>query len=278
MIKKQGTTILLLLVFLTGLGIMLYPTVSDAVNRANQTRVLDSYDRTVSALENDPEKAQMLSAAESYNAAIAADSKALLHAEQFPEYGTLLNVSGSGVMGYVSIPKLRTMLPIYHGTDASVLQIGAGHLEGTSLPIGGPGTHAVLSAHRGLPSARLFTDLDQLEIGDTFQITVLDRTLTYAVDKISIVLPTETELLAVEPEADYVTLMTCTPYGINSHRLLVRGARVTEKQRSIVVTSEAYRVEPILVTGVLAAPLLLVLMIWLFWPKRRGGNGANEKV
>lgn len=276
--KKQGTTILLLLVFLTGLGIMLYPTVSDAVNRAHQTRVLDSYDKTVSALENDLEKEQMLEAARAYNAAVAADSKALLHPEQFPEYATLLNVSGSGVMGYVSIPKLRTMLPIYHGTDASVLQVGAGHLEGTSLPIGGAGTHAVLSAHRGLPSARLFTDLDQLEIGDTFQITVLDRTLTYAVDKISIVLPTETELLAVEPEGDYVTLMTCTPYGINSHRLLVRGVRVPEDQRTIVVTSEAYRMEPILVAGVLAAPLLLVLLIWLFWPKKKGGNGANEKV
>lgn len=268
--KKHGTTLLLVLVFLLGVGILLYPTVSDAVNRANQSRVVDRYDQKVRELQNDPEKEAWLTDAETYNAAVRADSKALLHPEEFPEYANLLNISGTGVMGYISIPKIRVTLPIYHGTDASVLQAGAGHLEGTSLPIGGLGTHAVLSAHRGLPSAKLFTDLDQLEAGDTFEITVLDQVMRYRVDQISIVLPTQTDLLAIDPEEDFVTLMTCTPYGINSHRLLVRGCRIADDARQIVVSSEAARVEPMAVAAVLFLPILL---IFLLIPKgRRHGN------
>lgn len=267
--KKHLTTILLVLVFLLGVGVMLYPSVSDAVNRAHQSRVLEDYTQITAQMTKEANE-EMLRKAQSYNDQIRQDAKAILHPEEYPQYESLLDPNGIGVMGSISIPKISTTLPIYHGTDEAVLQKGVGHLEGTSLPIGGQGTHAVLSAHRGLPSAMLFTKLDELEVGDTFQIQVLDRTLNYQVDKISIVLPHEIDLLAIDPEEDFVTLMTCTPYGINSHRLLVRGCRIADDARQIVVSSEAARVEPMAVAAVLFLPILL---IFLLIPKgRRHGN------
>ena len=253
-------------VFLLGLALVLYPTVSDAVARAGQGRVLESYDRAASALDDAQEA--LFAQADAYNALIRADSKALFHPEQFPRYDSLLDIDGTGVMGYVSIPRIRVTLPIYHGTQDGALQVGAGHLEGSSLPVGGPGTHAVLSAHRGLPSARLFTNLDRLEEGDTFQVTVLNRTMTYQVDRISIVLPSDTRELTVQEGEDFVTLMTCTPYGINSHRLLVRGRRVADSQK-IRVFSEAYQVEPSVVALFLAVPGALAGLLVLFGLKRK---------
>ncbi len=201
---------------------MLYPTLSDYVNQQHQTRAVATYAEDVDKL-TDADYCAYFEAADAFNAQIAADPDALYFPDRFPSYESTLDVTGTGIMGYITIEKDRRELPIYHGTSDSVLQIAAGHLEGTSLPVGGGSTHAVISAHRGLPSAKLFTNLDRLEVGDTFTITVLDRVLTYEVDQISIVLPTETDNLKVVDGKDYVTLMTCTPYGINTHRLLVRG-------------------------------------------------------
>ena len=279
--KKHFSTILLVLVFLVGLSVMLYPTVSDAVNRAHQTRAVVDYEHSVQDME-EKDYFQWFSKAESYNLALASDPEMLYRPSELPDYSGTLDVTGTGIMGYLSIPKINVSLPIYHGTEESVLQIAVGHLEGSSFPIGGKSTHAVLSAHRGLPSARLFTDLDKLEIGDTFEITVLNRVLTYEVDNISIVLPEEAEGLLVQQGKDLVTLMTCTPYGINSHRLLVRGRRIENGERihKVNVTSEAVKLDPVLIAPILAAPLLLVLLIWLILPgkRKKKGGSPNEDI
>ena len=191
--------------------------------------------------------------------------------EERAEYESLLNVSGSGIIGYIEIPLIGCSLPIYHGTDEAVLQIAVGHIEGTSLPTGGPGTHSVLSGHRGLPSAKLFTDLDKLTVGDNFILRILDETLTYEVDQILIVLPYEMDALEIDPEMDYCTLVTCTPYGINSHRLLVRGHRVEnqEEAKTVRVTADAMQIEPVIVAPLVAAPMLLILLIILLITTRR---------
>lgn len=272
--KKHSGTILLVLIFFVGLAVMLYPTISDYINQRNQTRVVNSYAQQVDGL-SDADYTAYFDAADVFNQEIAADPDALYHADRFSTYSTTLDVTGTGIMGYITIPRIGVELPIYHGTSDAVLQVAAGHLEGTSLPVGGASTHAVISAHRGLPSAKLFTNLDQLEVGDTFTITVLDRTLTYEVDNISIVLPTETDSLKVSEGKDYITLMTCTPYGINTHRLLVRGRRITtpDKLKHIRVTSDAIKIEPILTAPIMALPLLLVLLFWLlFAPSKRSST------
>ncbi len=279
--KKNTSTILLILVFFVGLSVMLYPTVSDYINQRNQSRAVASYAEDVDNL-SDADYTAYFDAADAFNAEIAADPDALYFPDRFSSYETTLDVTGTGIMGYITIEKIGVELPIYHGTSDAVLQVAAGHLEGTSLPVGGESTHAVISAHRGLPSAKLFTNLDQLEVGDTFTITVLDRVLTYEVDKISIVLPTETDELKVAEGKDYVTLMTCTPYGINTHRLLVRGRRVTtpDKLKHIRVTSEATKIEPIITAPVLALPLLLALLVWLLFStrKRKTTRGKNHET
>ena len=268
--KKHSGTILLVLIFFVGLAVMLYPTISDYINQRNQTRVVNSYAQQVDGL-SDADYTAYFDAADVFNQKIAADPDALYHADRFSTYSTTLDVTGTGIMGYITIPRIGVELPIYHGTSDAVLQVAAGHLEGTSLPVGGESTHAVISAHRGLPSAKLFTHLDRLEVGDTFTITVLDRELTYEVDKISIVLPTEVDELKVVDGKDYVTLMTCTPYGINTHRLLVRGHRVTapENLKRIRVSADATRIEPILIAPLLAVPLLLLLLIGLLVSGRK---------
>ena len=276
--KKNTSTILLILVFFVGLSVMLYPTVSDYINQRNQSRVVASYAEDVDKL-SDADYTAYFDAADAFNAKIAAEPDALYFPNRFSSYETTLDVTGTGIMGYITIEKIGVELPIYHGTSDAVLQVAAGHLEGTSLPVGGESTHAVISAHRGLPSAKLFTNLDQLEVGDTFTITVLDRVLTYEVDKISIVLPTETDELKVAEGKDYVTLMTCTPYGINTHRLLVRGRRVTtpDRLKHIRVTSEATKIEPIITAPVLALPLLLALLIWLLFSTRKRKTTRGKK-
>ena len=260
--KKNRSNIILILIFLVGLSVMLYPTVSDYVNQKNQSRAVASYSEEVENL-SDVDYQAYFDAADDYNRRLAETPDAFYRPEEVSGYTDTLDVSGTGIMGYITIPKIGVELPIYHGTSDGVLQVAAGHLEGSSLPVGGAGTHAVISAHRGLPSAKLFTNLDELEVGDTFTITVLDRELTYEVDQISIVLPTETDLLQPVEGKDYVTLMTCTPYGINTHRLLVRGKRIenAENQKHIRVTADALRIEPIIVAPALAVPMLLVLLV-----------------
>ena len=278
--KKNKSTIILILVFFVGLSVMLYPTISDYVNQLHQTRAVANYAADVDKL-SDADYTAYFEAADAFNAQIAADPDALYFPDRFPSYESTLDVTGTGIMGYITIEKIGVELPIYHGTSDAVLQVAAGHLEGTSLPVGGASTHAVISAHRGLPSAKLFTNLDQLEVGDTFTITVLDRVLTYEVDRISIVLPTETDLLQPVEGQDYVTLMTCTPYGINTPRLLVRGHRVNtrESQKHVRVTADATRIDPIITAPVIALPMLAVLLIWLLvTTRKRPKAGKHEKT
>ena len=277
--KKNRSTIILILIFLVGLSVMLYPTVSDYINQKNQSRAVASYSEEVENL-SDVDYQAYFDAADDYNRRLAETPDAFYRPDEVSGYTDTLDVSGTGIMGYITISKIGVELPVYHGTSDGVLQVAAGHLEGSSLPVGGAGTHAVISAHRGLPSAKLFTNLDELEVGDTFTITVLDRVLTYEVDQISIVLPTETDLLQPVEGKDYVTLMTCTPYGINTHRLLVRGKRIenAENQKHIRVTADALRIEPIIVAPALAVPMLLVmLVVMLAVPHLRKRKNQREE-
>ena len=260
--RKNLSTIILILIFLVGLSVMLYPSVSDAVNRKHQSRAVAGYAEEVEQL-SDADYQTYFDAADAYNRQLNTTPNAFYKPDLVSGYAQTLDISGTGIMGYITIPKISVELPIYHGTDEGVLQVAAGHLEGSSLPVGGAGTHAIISAHRGLPSAKLFTNLDELEVGDRFTITVLNRVLTYEVDQISIVLPTEVDQLLPTEGMDYVTLMTCTPYGINTHRLLVRGKRVetTESQKHIRVAADAFRIEPIIVAPILAIPMLLAALV-----------------
>ena len=268
--KKHSGTILLVLIFFVGLAVMLYPTISDYINQRNQTRVVNSYAQQVDGL-SDADYTAYFDAADVFNQEIAADPDALYHADRFSTYSTTLDVTGTGIMGYITIPRIGVELPIYHGTSDSVLQIAAGHLEGTSLPVGGASTHAVISAHRGLPSAKLFSDLDKLEVGDTFRITVLDKTFIYEVDQIKTVLPDDVSDLLIDEEKELCTLVTCTPYGINSHRLLVRGHRIeSEDMRSFGAISDAFIIDRLIVTPVVAMPIILLLILYVcFKPAKR---------
>ena len=283
--KKKGnfTTFILVLILLTGLSLLLYPSVSNYWNSLHQTKAIAKYAEDVVNLDNDTYD-QLWQDAASYNQSLLTRSNPyLLSDEQKAEYDRLLDVSGLGVMGYIEIPIIDCSLPIYHGTDEAILQIAVGHIEGTSLPVGGSGTHCVLSGHRGLPSARLFTDLDKMVIGDTFLIRVLDETLTYEVDQIRIVLPYELDDLEIEEGKDYCTLVTCTPYGVNSHRLLVRGHRIEnqEEAQAIRITADAMQIEPLLVAPIVAIPMLLILLVILLLPKKSkkktgGDSDKNE--
>ena len=279
--KKNKSTIILILVFFVGLSVMLYPTLSDYVNQLHQSRAVATYAEDVDNL-TDADYSAYFEAADAFNAQIAADPDALFHADRFTSYNATLDVTGTGIMGYITIEKIGVELPIYHGTDDSVLQIAAGHLEGTSLPVGGESTHAVISAHRGLPSAKLFTNLDKLREGDIFLLRILDEVLTYEVDQILIVEPQEVEALQIVEGQDYCTLVTCTPYGINTHRLLVRGHRIdnVEEAKTVRVTADAVQIEPLLVAPIVAIPILLLLLILLLLPKRpktKHGGDADEE-
>ena len=271
--KKKGNyiTLLLFLILLTGLSLLLYPSVSDYWNSLHQTRAIATYAEEVANLNQD-QYDEIWAAAESYNASLTDRVNAYqLSDAQKEEYQQLLNVSGLGVMGYIEIPEIDVSLPIYHGTEDPVLQVAVGHLEWTSLPVGGESTHCVLSGHRGLPSAKLFTNLDKLREGDTFLLRVLDEILTYEVDQILIVEPQDTAALEIVEGQDYCTLVTCTPYGINSHRLLVRGHRIDnlEEVKTVRVTADAVQIEPMLVAPVVAIPILLILLLLLLLPRRR---------
>ena len=271
--KKKGNfiTLLLVLILLVGLSLLLYPTVSDYWNSYHQTRAIAAYSEEVANL-NQEQYDEIWAAAERYNASLNdRDEAYLLSDAHKEEYERQLDVSGLGIMGYIEIPSIDCSLPIYHGTEESVLQIAVGHLEWTSLPVGGESTHCVLSGHRGLPSAKLFTNLDKLQTGDIFMLRVLDNVLTYEVDQILIVEPQETGALRIEEGKDYCTLVTCTPYGINTHRLLVRGHRIDnlEEVKTVRVTADAVQIEPMLVAPMAAIPILLVLLLLLLLPRRR---------
>ena len=269
--KRDKVGILLVLMLFIGVCGLLYPAVSQYWNTKTQTRVVENYQAILDSLEEEDYTAYFQEA-EAYNSALAALESPLLDYQQLEGYDQILNVTGNGIMGYVVIQKLGVELPVYHGISAEVLNIACGHLEGTSLPVGGENTHSVLSAHRGLPHARLFTDLDKMELGDTFQITILDRTFTYQVDQIKVVLPNEINDVQIIAGEDHCTLLTCTPYGINSHRLLVRGTRIENAVPALYVTSDAYRIDSLVATPMVAAPILFVLLIVLMIKYRDKGS------
>ena len=273
--KSSFVTAILIAAHLAGALLLLYPTVSDYWNSFHQSRAIASYAEQVADLD-DTTYDQIWADARAYNETLDnSTSRFVMTEEQKKIYEALLNIVDNGVMGYIEIPKIKCNLPIYHGTDEAVLQIAIGHVQGSSLPAGGESTHCVLSGHRGLPSAKLFSDLDQLTEGDVFLLRVLDETLTYEVDQIRTVLPDELDDLAIEEGKEYCTLVTCTPYGINSHRLLVRGHRV-ENQASastIRVTADAMQIEPLLIAPLVAVPMLLVLLVMVLIPHRTKKKG-----
>lgn len=261
--KSRKTTIFLAAIFLLGVSLLLYPILSEYWNSLHQSQAIAAYMDAVEEMDSSSYEA-MRNAAKAYNAALPED-EARFHPgkDGEKEYEDLLDITGTGIMGYVEIPGISVSLPIYHGTDDDILQIAIGHIEGSSLPVGGPGTHCVISGHRGLPSSKLFTDLDQMTEGDIFMLRVLDETLTYEVDQIRIVEPDDLSLLALEEGKDYCTLVTCTPYGVNSHRLLVRGHRIENQTDGSLarITADAVQMDPRLVAMALAVPVLLLLLL-----------------
>lgn len=271
--KNFISKLFLYLILIIGLSLLLYPTFADWWNSFHSSRAIANYSEQVANLDEDKYD-ELWNAAREYNQSLLDRTNSfVLTNEQETEYNQLLNVSGNGIMGYIEIPSLKVVLPIYHGTDEGVLQVAIGHLQWSSLPIGGKSSHCVISGHRGLPSARLFTDLDQMVEGDLFLLRVLDEVLTYEVDQIRIVEPYQIQELLISEGEDLCTLVTCTPYGINSHRLLVRGHRIEnlEAERTVRITADAIQIEPMLVAPVIAAPMLLVLLIMLIIPKKRRG-------
>lgn len=272
--KNHRSTILLILILLIGLSLMLYPSFADWWNSFHSSRAIASYEEQVANID-DAQYEELWDAARDYNQSLLhRPNDFILSDEQQEIYKSLLDIGGNGIMGYIEIPVIDVMLPIYHGTKESVLQIAVGHLDWTSLPVGGAGSHCVLSGHRGLPSARLFTDLDKLKVGDVFMLHVLNEILTYEIDQILIVEPQDTDPLLIEPGKDLCTMITCTPYGINSHRMLVRGHRIEsqEEPKDIRITGDAVRIEPLMVAPIVAVPILLVLLIILLLPKQKKGK------
>ena len=269
--KRDRGNLILVIVFIIGLSVMLYPSVSDYWNSRTQSRAVATYSETVESMSEE-DYDRMFREAEVYNRELSRLRAPFLNYDEVEGYEDILDVSGTGIMGYVTIEKIKVELPIYHGVEDSTLQVAAGHLQGSSLPIGGRGTHSVISAHRGLPSARLFTRLDEMEEGDTFTVTVLNRRLTYQVDQILVVEPHEISELQIDPEEDYCTLMTCTPYGINSHRLLVRGVRIAAGDAGAYVPADAYQINTLIVAIVIALLMLVVLLPVMELIRRRRGH------
>ena len=282
--KRNILKYTLTLTFFIGIGLLLYPFISDYVNSRHQSRIVEGYQETVNAL-NDAERLRIIEQANAYNKRLSETPDAFYYPELVKGYADTLDITGTGIMGYLNIDKIDLELPIYHSVDDDVLQIAIGHLPGTSLPVGGEGTHTVLSGHRGLPSAKLFSDLDQLEPGDRFTITVLSEVFTYQVEQTKSVAPYEVDDLQLEPGKDLCTLFTCTPYGINTQRLFVRAKRVQNdeiQERRIYYANEAYRVTPAIVAPILAAPILLFLYVLVlisdFRRKRRLKAQKNSET
>ena len=278
--KKSGSasTIALVAIFFVGLSVLLYPTISDFWNEKRQSQAIMNYDDLIVDLTPE-DYSEIFDKADAYNKKIRNMSFPFMnHKNIADEYYDTLDINGDGMMGYITIEKIKVQLPIYHGTSDKVLNSAVGHVEGSTLPVGGKSTHSVLSAHRGLPSAKRFTNLDKVEVGDVFTVRILDRTVTYQVDQILIVLPHETDNLNIVQGEDYCTLVTCTPYGINTHRMLVRGTRIEniEPDRVINVITEAYQIDPLIVTPAVAAPMLGLLLIVLLC-KSRSTNKKSKK-
>jgi len=274
--KNRKVTVVLLISFLIGLSVLLYPTISSYWNSKTQTQAIVDYEAILKNYKPE-DYSHIFEAAEAYNAALAALDDPFANRDKVANYWTTLDVSGSGMMGYITVPKINQELPVYHGTGNDVLAVAVGHYYGTSLPVGGESTHCVVSAHRGLPTATLFTYLDRLEVGDTFYFTVLDRTITYEVDQIRIVEPNDASLLKIVEGKDYCTLLTCTPYGVNTHRLLVRGHQVDATQiRKLYIANEAYRIEPLVVMPIVALPIIFVLLLYVvFAPVKKETLGED---
>ena len=283
--KNKWISVLLVLTFLMGLSLVLYPSFSDYWNSTRQSSAIAFYVEEINTMEQERKQA-MMDEARAYNEALKERSNVYILPDELRlRYSNTLNASGTGIMAYVEIPSINVMLPVYHGTSDAVLQTAVGHIEWTSLPIGGTGTHTVISGHRGLPSARLFTDLDRVVEGDTFLLQVVDETLTYEVDQILIVEPETVKDLAPAEDKDYCTLVTCTPYAVNTHRLLVRGHRVENQvvETSVRLVSEASKIEPMLVASVVAVPLILLLLTlyllddWI-WGKKKKEIASWEEL
>ncbi len=268
--KKHGTTLLLFLILLIGVALLLYPSVSDWWNSQHQSRAIATYSENVADLQSD-KKQEMFKLAQEYNKRVKNDPLSFDDGDVSEEYNSVLDITGTGIMGYIEIPTIDVSLPVYHGVGDSVLQVAVGHLEWSSLPVGGESTHCVLSGHRGLPSAKLFTNLDKLIEGDVFMLNTLGETLTYQVDQILIVEPQEVSSLVIIEGRDLCTLVTCTPYGVNSHRLLVRGHRIANPEGAPVITvvSEAGQIDSLIVAPIVATPMLIGLMLYVMIKYRK---------
>ena len=281
--KKKGnskfTTFILILIFFLGLSVMLYPAISSFWNARTQSQAIIDYDKMIAAMPEE-DYTEFFKEAEEYNEKLKTLQFPLIEHEQIGAYEKILDVTGTGMIGYITIDKIGVELPVYHGTEENILSIASGHLKGTSFPIGGEGNHAVVSAHRGFPNAVLFTHLDRMEIGDEFSFTILDREITYRVDQIKTVLPEETQDMVMVEGEDYCTLLTCTPYGINTHRLLVRGTIADNKEvKNIHISSEAYQVDTLIVTPIVALPILIILMmIVLLKPVKKDEDDIGDEL
>lgn len=259
--NKKKVKIILIVVFIVGFLILLYPSISQYWNTLVQSQAIADYDKLFANMKN-KDYSNLFKEADEYNQKLAKLTFPLVQYKKLPDYSNIININNDGMIGYISINKIKVEIPIYYGTTSSVLNVAVGHLEGTSLPVGGSSTHSVLSAHRGLPTAKLFTDLNKLELGDIFEITVLDRKLTYQVDNIVVVEPNDVKALEIIDGEDYVTLLTCTPYGLNTHRLLVRGKRIENiDELKVYVTTEAFKINNLIIAPIVASPIILVLLL-----------------
>ena len=273
--SKGKVKLILIFIFIIGLIILLYPMVSSYYNSFVQSKAVSNYDKLIINTK-DKDYSDLFKDALDYNEKLFNLKYPLAEYKKLSGYNNLLNINNTGMMGYISVNKIKALIPIYHGTGKEVLNIGVGHLEGSSLPVGGKNTHSVLSAHRGLPSSNLFTDLNKLEIGDIFEITILDRKFTYQVDEINVVEPNDVTKLKIKKNQDHVTLMTCTPYGLNTHRLLVRGVRIENiLDKKIYVTTEAFKINSLIVSSIVAFPIILVLLLIVVL---KPVNHKNKKI
>lgn len=274
---NKRNTIIMIVLFFIGLLTLFYPTLSNYYNEKMGSKTIYNYENLLNSYDIGKFK-QIKKDAINYNKKLSKLKEPLLDYDNLKNYNKVLNVNNEGMIGYLSIDKIRVEIPIYHGTSNEILNSFVGHIEGTSLPIGGKGTHSVLSAHRGLPSAKLFSDLDRLELGDTFKITVLDEVLTYEVDKISIVKPNNSKELKIDKNNDYVTLLTCTPYGINTHRLLVRGKRVDNNINKVYITTEGFKLNKLIVIPILTLPIIILLiLIIIIKPVKKNNEDIYSK-
>ena len=276
--KVSITNILLVLIMLTGIGILAYPSVSDWWNSMHATQAIAGYVEAVETMSKE-EKEAIFAKAKEYNDSLPNGVNFNISEEKYAEYASILDVTGTGIMGYIQIQSIGVNLPVYHGVDEGILQIAVGHIPGSSFPIGGERTHAVMSGHRGLPSAKLFSDLDKLKEGDVFTVTVLDETFTYMIDQIRIVLPEETDELAIVDDKEYATLVTCTPYGVNSHRMLMRGHRIANIDGK-ATPADAVKIPTYIVIPAVGIPLLFVVLLGMliYYRKRKPGKTAQETL